>query len=414
MRHFERFLSPALMAAIATGVLTAEESAGEAPAAEATPSGDVWAADVGSTRVRLIDLSAITQVAVGATSGDGEELEWSQTGAHDPARDGFDFQALEISLVGAVDPYFQAEAHLLVTEDEGLELEEAFAVTTSLPHGLEVEVGLMLTEFGRYNPIHTHEYTHIDQPLVIGEMFGSEGTRDIGARVGWLVPVDWFSELHVSLQNGDNETAVSFLGEGHEHGEEEDEDEEHGSREIDSLSDMLWSVRWVNGLEISDDAEIQFGLSAAHGPNQLDDDTVLGGADVVFKWFNPNAAGGAGTLSWTTEFILRDVGASDAEEEATDWGLVSDISYDLTSQWRVGLRVDYVELEEHHDEDEDDDEEHTPAERLRVSPLVAYRPSEFTKLRLQYNYSDPSEGDEVHSVWLGLEVLIGSHPAHNF
>lgn len=271
----------------------------------------------------------------------------------------------------------------------------------------------MLTEFGRFNPRHPHESAHIDQPLVIGTMFGSEGTRDIGAHVGWLLPTDWFSELHLSVQNGDNETAVSFLGEGHHHGVDDGDEHEGGSRNIDNFDEVLWSTRWVNGWAVSDDMEIQVGISGAYGPNKHEDHTILYGADIVLKWFNPNASGSGGTLTWTTEFIGRQAGADEADEEASDWGLVSTAVYDLSSRWQAGLRVDYVDLEEIH-HDDDDDEEHMPAQRLRLSPLVAWRASEFSKLRLQYNYTDPDEGDAVHSVWLGLEVLIGSHPAHNF
>ena len=92
---------------------------------------------------------------------------------------------------------------------------------------------------------------------------------------------------------------------------------------------------------------------------------MLYGLDTVYKWFNPNAPGGAGTLTWTTEFIAREVGED--HEEIHDWGIVSTVAYDLSKQWQAGFRVDYVELDEH--EEEGDDEEHTPAERVRVSPL---------------------------------------------
>lgn len=360
-------------------------------------------------KLQLIEISAITQAAFGGSSADEEEMEWSQTGAHDPRRDGFDFQVLELSVVGAVDPYFRAEAHLAISEDEGLELEEAFLVTTGLAHGLEVEVGFMLTEFGRYNPLHAHAFAHIDQPLVIGTMFGSEGMRDIGARISCLLPTDHYSELILSSQNGDNETAISFLGTGHHHGEDDDE-EEHGARELDGPDDLLWSARWVNGWDLQSDAELQLGLSLAYGPNQHDDHTMLYGFDTVYKWYNPTATDGSGTLSWTTEYIARTVG--EEHEELHDWGLVSNLVYDFSKQWQAGFRVDYVELDDH--EDEDEDEEHVPAERLRISPLIAWRATEFSKIRLQYNYTDPDEGDAVHSVWIGAEVLIGAHPAHNY
>lgn len=360
-------------------------------------------------RLRLIDLSAITQFAMGGTTGDDHELEWSQSGAHDPRRDGFDFQTLELSIAGAVDPYFRAAAFVAISEDEGLELEEAYVQTTNLPAGLEMEAGLMLTEFGRYNPQHTHRYAHIDQPLVIGTMFGSEGTRDIGTRISWLLPTDHYSELTLSLQNGDHETAVSFLGEGHAHGGEEED--EHGGRDINSANDLLWSGRWVNGFELSTDSELQIGLSAAYGPNQHNDQTILGGIDTVMKWFG-TGADGAGHITWTTEVIFRETG--EEGEDRSDWGLVTTAMYDVTKRWQTGLRIDYVDLDEHEEEGGGDEEEHVPAERLRISPLATWRSSEFSKLRFQYNYTDPDEGDAVHSVWIGLEVLIGHHPAHNF
>jgi hypothetical protein len=59
--------------------------------------------------------------------------------------------------------------------------------------------------------------------------------------------------------------------------------------------------------------------------------------------------------------------------------------------------------------------------RHRISPLLSWRPTEFSRLRLQYNYdrAEHLEFDELgnrrkdaHSVWLGFEVLIGSDPAH--
>ena len=110
-----RYLPAALLGAGL--ILPIAAADGADPAADA---GDLWTRDVGDARLRLVDLSAITQVAVGASDGDGEELAWSQTGAHDPRRAGFDFQALELGIAGAVDPYFRAQAHMLITEDHGL------------------------------------------------------------------------------------------------------------------------------------------------------------------------------------------------------------------------------------------------------------------------------------------------------
>ena len=56
------------------------------------------------------------------------------------------------------------------------------------------------------------------------------------------------------------------------------------------------------------------------------------------------------------------------------------------------------------------------SKRHRVSPLLTFYPSEFSRLRLQYNYDrfDHARESAAHSVWLGLEFALGSHPAHEF
>ena len=54
-------------------------------------------------------------------------------------------------------------------------------------------------------------------------------------------------------------------------------------------------------------------------------------------------------------------------------------------------------------------------ERWRLSPNLTFYPSEFSKIRLQYNYDDILENDSTeHSVFLQFEFLLGSHGAHKF
>ena len=53
-------------------------------------------------------------------------------------------------------------------------------------------------------------------------------------------------------------------------------------------------------------------------------------------------------------------------------------------------------------------------ERTRLSPSVTWYPSEFSKVRLQYNLDHGQRFDYEHSVWLQLEFLLGAHGAHKF
>jgi hypothetical protein len=64
-----------------------------------------------------------------------------------PASGASPLQQAELSLAGAVDPYFVGEAHAVFTTDH-VELEEAFFTTSSAPYGLQLEGGYFFTEFG--------------------------------------------------------------------------------------------------------------------------------------------------------------------------------------------------------------------------------------------------------------------------
>jgi hypothetical protein len=53
--------------------------------------------------------------------------------------------------------------------------------------------------------------------------------------------------------------------------------------------------------------------------------------------------------------------------------------------------------------------------RQRISPLLVWQLSEFSRLRLQYNHDIADHLDkDADSVFLGFEVLIGAHPAHSY
>lgn len=54
------------------------------------------------------------------------------------------------------------------------------------------------------------------------------------------------------------------------------------------------------------------------------------------------------------------------------------------------------------------------ATRWRISPNLTWYPSEFSKVRLQYNYDDRDRIGADHSVWLQFEFLLGAHAAHKF
>ena len=64
----------------------------------------------------------------------------------------------------------------------------------------------------------------------------------------------------------------------------------------------------------------------------------------------------------------------------------------------------------------DRDEDPFRSRRYRISPLLVYQPSEFSRIRLQYNYdNDANLSSNIgHSVWAGVEFSLGAHGAHTY
>ncbi len=61
------------------------------------------------------------------------------------------------------------------------------------------------------------------------------------------------------------------------------------------------------------------------------------------------------------------------------------------------------------------DEDTLRDRRLRVSPILSWRPTEYSRFRLQYNWDDAQYlKQNTHSVWLGFDLSYGAHPAHKY
>ena len=99
----------------------------------------------GGAQLKLIDISLDGLFAAGTSTADEQELQQLEGGGHDQRKRGFT-GGVELSMMGAVDPYFDGEMHLVnftdpIEGDTVVELEEAFMTTRSLPKGLQSRWG---------------------------------------------------------------------------------------------------------------------------------------------------------------------------------------------------------------------------------------------------------------------------------
>lgn len=466
--------APAAGAAAGDGAATpaAEGLAAGEPAAEAAPadwvpvpiyaeaaaqtsavaSDPLFTRSMGRANLQLLDLSFDALAAVGGSTAGNAELEVLQGGGHDPRQRGFTLQQAEIGLKGAVDPFVTGEAYLVYFLDaqgaSQFELEEAFLTTTALPfgleeHGLQIEAGQFFTEFGRLNPTHPHTWDWMDQPFVLTRLFGGDGARAPGARLGWLLPVPWFAELHLGVQNAAGETMVSFRANDEVFAERAIGGRPFNDAGMRSAADLLYLVRLANGFDLSDATSAQIGASFLYGPNATGGGgaTHILGGDFTLKWVPLDADHGWPFVRFQGEVLYRGyradsflgcgqlvVGCTVAYLPATtlhDWGFYAQLLVGFLRGWSAGIRGEYGRG---HGNDTlfddtlgifrpvsvDGDPFRSP--RTRISPLLMFQPSEFARLRLQYNYDLVTflSQREVHSVWLGVEFLFGTHPAHRW
>jgi hypothetical protein len=377
------------------------------------PSDSAAFKPIGTSTVKLMDISFDSLFTAGGSSARESEIDLLQAGAHDPKKRGFTTQNLEFSLLGAVDPYLNGEAHLIFQIDKDgeskLEVEEAFLTTQSLPYGFQAKAGTFFTEFGRLNPQHPHSWAFVDQPVVNSRMFGGDGLRGPGARLSWLSPLPWYSEFQGGVQNANGETAYSFLNAAGE--------EFAGltliDRDVRSAEDLLYSARWLNSFDLSDEITMNLGVSGLTGPNAggTDTRTDIYGTDIYVKWKPLANENGFPFVSWQSELMMRDYEAGEDKDNLNDWGLYSQLLWGFKKDWVASVRYDLA----------DGDGEAAGSlrdRRRRVSPNLTWYSTEFSKLRLQYNYDKAehiggNDGDE-HSIWLQYEFMLGSHPKHKF
>jgi hypothetical protein len=102
-----------------------------------------------------------------------------------------------------------------------------------------------------------------------------------------------------------------------------------------------------------------------------------------------------------------------------DQGGYTQLLWGFQPGWAAGLRAEYATGSGQSVEDGAPAPRNSDPlrdDRVRLSPLLSWSPSHFSRLRLQYNFDDARhlDGNDAHTVWLGLEIGFGAHAAHDY
>jgi hypothetical protein len=335
--------------------------------------------------------------------------------------EGFHIGESELTLSANVDDKFYGQATIALGNEDGetvTEVEEAFVQTTALGHGLTAKFGRHFSALGYLNEQHPHAWDFADRPLVYSALLG--GTlKNEGIQLTWLLPTDFYLESGIELGNGQ-----PFPAAGNHNGFSAQ------TAFLTTGSDIGFSHSW------------QAGLSWWHGKSDaaavngsgwdFAGDSYLTALDLVYKWA-PMGNTKEKNFKLQFEYLRnRDNGQLLAGDELHQYaahrdGWYAQAVWQFRPLWRTGLRYDRVKA--------------GPSGSLsspmpwltdsglfghgdafhRVSAMLEWIPSEFSRLRLQYNAPLAGGGSAIDAAsvedakWtFQYTVSMGSHGAHQY
>jgi hypothetical protein len=318
---------------------------------------------------------------------------------------GFNVSEGELFLFAPVDPYFNLYTNIPFTED-GVSLEEAYFVSTSLPEGLQVKGGKFKSGISRFNAQHPHAWDFADEPLAYRAFTGNEGIIEKGVQLTYLPALPFYTLLGLEVLQGENEVMFNQHATGGPHAFSG-----FAKASFDfGNSSLLFGPYIIGG---------QTRTDTVSDGTFLRGNSTLYGFETVYKW-KPSRTR---SLIVQGEYLLRDQagmlqdpvsGSIDRLTRSQD-GMYIQSLYQI-DRWRIGARYDRLGLLDGYKLAGTQQGFDNP---WRLTGALEFNPSEFSRLRLQYNYgryglSEGSEGRTSHEVLLQLILGIGAHAAHAF
>ncbi len=344
--------------------------------------------------------------------------------------EGLTLDETELTASASVDPLFYAQTTLSV-EDKAqggseISIEEAYIDPTALPAGFGGRFGRFYSGIGYLNPVHSHAWDFHDAPLAYRAFLGTQYGDD-GLRVTWTAPTDLYVMFGAETLAGSNFPA----------GESQSVKGDVQTVFAKLGGDVGSSWAWQAGLSalLAEPNDRSTNNAATGASTVFNGSSDLYGADVVWKWA-PDGNATRRNLILQAEYFYRDesgkVNVSDGSNDGLlkyngdQTGWYAQAVYQFMPRWRFGARYDRLTADNHLNvislggfADADaliqdsglDDDGHDPH---RWSAMFDWSPSEFSRLRAQYD-RDNSRLNGTDNQWsLQYIMSIGSHGAHLF
>jgi hypothetical protein len=292
----------------------------------------------------------------------------------------------EVGLQAVVDPYIRADFFLSfgrdpVTDKYGVEVEEGYLTTLSLPYRLQLKAGKFKEAVGRINPTHAHALPFIDLPNAYVNYFGDGGLNDEGLSLSWLLPnKKFYQEMIVQATSGRSESP-SFM-------------KSNGNR-------FVYLGHLKNFFTLSDNATFELGLTGITGPNDSSRITNIAAGDFTYKW-KPVKMNTYKSLTWQSEIYYSSAAYTPTVSKRS-FGLYSFVNYQVAKRWFLTGRYDYAQK---------------PYDKSiteqAYSLTAGWTATEFSKIELEAKTTDTNVQSRFYQAWLRWIFIIGAHGAHQY
>jgi hypothetical protein len=320
-------------------------------------------------------------------------------------RQGFNVDSAELFFFSPVDPYLNFYANLPVT-DAGIEIEEAYVVTTYLPEGWQIKGGKFKSNFSRLDAQHPHAWDFWDIALPYRAFLGSEGLGgEKGVQLTYLPVLPIYTIFGAEFLQGEN---ALLFGRGAE-------ERPHA---------FTFFVK--SSIDTSDYSTLYFGPSVLFGKtdntNILPDAEVRGNSALyslegVWKW-KPTSRK---SLTIQSEYLIltqsgtatdTSTGVIDTLRRKQDGFYIQGL-YRL-NRWGIGARYDTLNV--FSDTFRQAGVQKGYGNPWRETASLEFNPTEFTRVRLQVSHdrSDVVTGRTNDEAILQFNFTVGAHPAHSF
>jgi hypothetical protein len=308
---------------------------------------------------------------------------------------GLGFDEAEISLLSVVDPYWTFVSNIVFLPDHTVDPEEVWVRSTNIP-SVQLKLGKIRGFFGKHGLLHTHAFPFIQAPIIMENSIGEEGFKDAGIEAAWLTPLPWYAEL-----TGGVYQAIGI---------DDDHPLDFGSTRHDNVPFL---GHFKNLFDVNDATTLEAGASALQGRGI--DGNIHGayGADLTVRNVPARNSNRRGWIL-QSEYIQKSSRIDGDYIREQDGGYAS-FQYRVSQVWWMGIRGEQAR-QSFTDFVVDDTGAPIPAKVNRGSVNIAWTPSEFSFIRLEYSHAKSDVG--IHPtddrLLLQLSYTIGYHPAHAY